>query len=526
MSPRFSSPDMQVADVESIIGSDGTVADKARPASVPLAVGQQEDDLLRAATPSGKTQLRPGTAQPTLSRYNLMRFRHFSDTQLFTNAKLQQATADSRSSNAPFPPAIITTAPTYKGDLGSSGKRPKPLGTLSLRRNPSNVARPVPDPTPSIRRLESESPSTSRPGSSSLLPWRRSTDQRRSAQPSPSRLSSVFTRDQHHSTSDLVSRTDARSAADSDDTRPASSRVSNRRSLFFRSNKRKSLFPLPPKTQVVTPPHTAPVTPRASMSALSVADNQAPQSTLDGNLVSSHDQGHVPGKHDSSRSRSAVSFAAPAFPLLRNASSHSAPSARSPPSIATTSFRTTTRDRASTMSTFPRVSDDMTPPPTLSGSARNSMSTSGKTSLGGLLALGRFRHGSDTNGSRHASPGPNSKSNSFAISRELHPPPSRHDNESAATYLDRLRNIVSRGTIAATLSQSGDPFLQTVLRSYTRKLAFFGEPIDMSLRKFLLEAELPKETVHVDRVIQAFADRYHECNPGIFMSPGRDFRDQ
>lgn len=507
--------------------SDDTVNDQARPATVPLAVGQHEDDLLRAPTPSDKSPLRPGTAQPTLRRYNLMRFRHFSDTQLFTNAKLQQATTDSRSSDAPFPPAIITTAPTYKGDLGSSGKRPKLSGTLSLRRNPSDATRPDPNSAPSIRRLESESPSTSRPDSSSLLPWRRSTDQRRSAQPSPSRLSSVFTRDQHHSTSDLVSRTDARSVADSDATRPASSRVSNRRSLFFRSNKRKSLFPLPPKTQVVTPPHTAPVTPRASMSALSVADNQATQlSSLDGNIVSSHDQGREPGKHDSSRSRSAVSFAAPAFPLLRNASSHSAPSTRSPPSIATTSFRTTTRDRASTMSTFPRVSDDMTPPPTLSGSARNSMSTSGKTSLGGLLALGRFRHGSDTNGSRHASPGPNSKSNSFAISRELHPPPSRHDNESAATYLDRLRNIVSRGTIAATLSQSGDPFLQTVLRSYTRKLAFFGEPIDMSLRKFLLEAELPKETVHVDRVIQAFADRYHECNPGIFMSPGKDLGDE
>jgi hypothetical protein len=40
----------------------------------------------------------------------------------------------------------------------------------------------------------------------------------------------------------------------------------------------------------------------------------------------------------------------------------------------------------------------------------------------------------------------------------------------------------------------------------------------MSLRKFLLEAELPKETQQVDRVIQAFADRYHECNPGIFVS--------
>jgi hypothetical protein len=40
----------------------------------------------------------------------------------------------------------------------------------------------------------------------------------------------------------------------------------------------------------------------------------------------------------------------------------------------------------------------------------------------------------------------------------------------------------------------------------------------MSLRKFLLEAELPKETQQVDRVVQAFADRYYECNPGIFVT--------
>lgn len=45
----------------------------------------------------------------------------------------------------------------------------------------------------------------------------------------------------------------------------------------------------------------------------------------------------------------------------------------------------------------------------------------------------------------------------------------------------------------------------------------------MSLRKFLLEAELPKETQQVDRVIQAFADRYHECNPGIFVSPDQAY---
>ncbi|GME40880.1 SEC7-like protein [Neofusicoccum parvum] len=41
----------------------------------------------------------------------------------------------------------------------------------------------------------------------------------------------------------------------------------------------------------------------------------------------------------------------------------------------------------------------------------------------------------------------------------------------------------------------------------------------MALRKLLMEVELPKETQQIDRVLQGFADRYHECNPGIFMSP-------
>jgi Sec7-like guanine-nucleotide exchange factor len=49
---------------------------------------------------------------------------------------------------------------------------------------------------------------------------------------------------------------------------------------------------------------------------------------------------------------------------------------------------------------------------------------------------------------------------------------------------------------------------------------FFGDPMDMAIRKLLMEADLPKETQQIDRVVQAFADRYHECNPGIYASPG------
>jgi Sec7-like guanine-nucleotide exchange factor len=53
-----------------------------------------------------------------------------------------------------------------------------------------------------------------------------------------------------------------------------------------------------------------------------------------------------------------------------------------------------------------------------------------------------------------------------------------------------------------------------------RTFAFFGEPIDMAIRKLLMEAELPKETQQIDRFLQGFADRYYECNPGVFATTG------
>ncbi|KAJ9622687.1 hypothetical protein H2203_006337 [Taxawa tesnikishii (nom. ined.)] len=109
------------------------------------------------------------------------------------------------------------------------------------------------------------------------------------------------------------------------------------------------------------------------------------------------------------------------------------------------------------------------------------------------------------------------------MSRETLPIPEREEGDTPGKYLERLEAAASRSLIAGLMSKSSDPFHQAVLRSYTRRFPFFGEPIDMSLRKFLLEAELPKETQQVDRVIQAFADRYHECNPGIFVAPDQAY---
>lgn len=99
--------------------------------------------------------------------------------------------------------------------------------------------------------------------------------------------------------------------------------------------------------------------------------------------------------------------------------------------------------------------------------------------------------------------------------------PEREEGETPGRYLERIEaNNVDKSIIASHLSKTEDAFLLSVLRSYMRKFAFFGDPIDMAVRKLLMQVELPKETQQIDRLLQGFADRYHECNPGIYINTG------
>ena len=116
-----------------------------------------------------------------------------------------------------------------------------------------------------------------------------------------------------------------------------------------------------------------------------------------------------------------------------------------------------------------------------------------------------------------------SQSNSLQLPREPIIIPEREEGEGPGKYLIRLEDSVRRGIIATVLSQTNDDFFKNVLRSYMRGFKFFGEPLDMSVRKLLMEVELPKETQQIDRVLQAFANRYHECNPGVYDSPDKAY---
>lgn len=55
---------------------------------------------------------------------------------------------------------------------------------------------------------------------------------------------------------------------------------------------------------------------------------------------------------------------------------------------------------------------------------------------------------------------------------------------------------------------------------YMAQFDFTHHALDVALRKLLMHMSLPKETQQIDRVIEAFANRYEQCEPGLFESKG------
>lgn len=310
---------------------------------------------------------------------------------------------------------------------------------------------------------------------------------------------------------------------------------------FFRLPGRKKnkgpLFPLPVR---IPPPDSSlnpAVTPRASTSGRPSYSpkresfSQTPPVTAVRRPYFEHGlPSPLPSPSHSALAAPSMNFGGPGSPaLLRGDSTASARSAKSSPNLPP--MRLSRRGRSSTIGSLSQMADDEPlPTPPLPHSERTSTSTSGRASLGGLFSLARLRQNSEPPFLRHGSshvgtpgtPGsPGSKQNSFNLSRDTFVIPERQEGDTPARYLVRLEEAVSRGAVAITLSKSDDDFSKNVLRSYMRGFKFFGDPLDMAIRKLLMEVELPKETQQIDRVLQSFADRYHECNPGIYASPGK-----
>lgn len=113
------------------------------------------------------------------------------------------------------------------------------------------------------------------------------------------------------------------------------------------------------------------------------------------------------------------------------------------------------------------------------------------------------------------------------------------EGETPEAYVQRLLVEISKSEIARTLSSqyvpptfsyvpcslpnissfhSSDAFYSATLTAYLRTFDFSGDPLDIALRKLLMEASLPTETQQIDRVMEAFAVQYNASNPGLFAS--------
>lgn len=93
------------------------------------------------------------------------------------------------------------------------------------------------------------------------------------------------------------------------------------------------------------------------------------------------------------------------------------------------------------------------------------------------------------------------------------------EGETPATYLSKVRALGLGSNTAGVLAKIDDEFHRNVLRLYVMGFHFHNDPLDMALRKFLISVKLPRETQQIDRVLEAFAFRYHECNPEIYERP-------
>ncbi|KAA8563795.1 hypothetical protein EYC84_011810 [Monilinia fructicola] len=507
-------------------------------------------DYPKALERSGTPPIQEETSKHR--RFYMLRFRHASDSQLSTRSRLQAQNASIAADAPPMPqpPEIITTAPTMDFNGGRPIKK-KSRGRLLGRTKTfvdNNRAgqqeqaprqeEPLHQDTLHIEQLSkkerrktmSESgPSSSKHRVTFDEPDRPVTHGNGSppayGDEATSALALPVNRLSESSRSDASSGDHGVYATTTTTTHTVQTTTT-----FFRLPRRKKPAPLfdlkhlPQKNAQPDASHSLSVT-RLSTAPSSDSARAALTSQSSEDMTPLGFQSPLPSPTHAPSSPSALmktssSLGRPGTPLLRKGSTAS--SSRSSPSRS----RLTLRGRSSTLSSLRNTpAEDSLPTPPLP-STRTSTST-GRKSFGDLFNItARLRQNSEpqTN-SGPTTPGSNtSKTNSMQLTREE--PiilPERFDDDTPTNYLNRLEEAVSRGVVASVLSKAADSFSQAVLRSYMRGFGFFGDPMDMAIRKLLMEVELPKETQQIDRCLQGFANRYHECNPGIYASPDQAY---
>ncbi|KAE8554743.1 hypothetical protein EYB25_003284 [Talaromyces marneffei] len=448
------------------------------------------------------------------NRFSMLRFRHASDPQL--SATYSQSERDvPPMPHVPPPPTIITTAPT-SSNLEKSARKSRLRNPLS-RKTSREVMTMGNGSGPGLAKV----PFSQTLGSHSRL-----------SHEEPGRLSTSTYQSgttNNPSEQDMRFSESSRSDQGSIDRNPVKGDAPHPTKKLHIPRLMKSrvnIFPLPVKL----PPPGAGNSHSGRTSPISNGGNSERTSmdptTPDGDQISP-----LPSPTQSSVKLASPKAANPNTLLRKDSTT----SARSGHSTSSAKARLGRRGRSSTLNSFIEASRNGDDPNNSSSnlpSGRNSISTNGRKSFGDLFGLSnRLRQNSEFSSNRdgHTSPRapgtPTSvtKDGSASASRTAVIAPDREEDDTSATYLTKLQESVPKGSIGTILSKYDDDFYKVALRKFMRTFAFFGEPIDMAIRKLLMEAELPKETQQIDRFLQSFADRYYECNPGVFATTDQTY---
>lgn len=77
------------------------------------------------------------------------------------------------------------------------------------------------------------------------------------------------------------------------------------------------------------------------------------------------------------------------------------------------------------------------------------------------------------------------------------------------------RKGLSRQMIGEYLGLIQQTFNMTVLDSFCEELDLSGQAVDVALRKFQSYFRMPGEAQKIERLMQAFSQRYAKCNPEV-----------
>ncbi|KAJ3788950.1 hypothetical protein GGU10DRAFT_344691 [Lentinula aff. detonsa] len=111
----------------------------------------------------------------------------------------------------------------------------------------------------------------------------------------------------------------------------------------------------------------------------------------------------------------------------------------------------------------------------------------------------------------------------ISTTKTIQVPKPQLDEESPEVYLSRLMVSVSKAEIGGILASSNDMFHVQALRSYIGRFDFANDPLDVALRRLLMDVGLPRETQQIDRVMEAFASRYYQLHPALFASEDQPY---